>query len=308
MNVRTIDFPVPTQHSDALEAIVRNNRVRSTAEVVSSLDAKPTTQPHRVSCFPTLDRFLEGIFADEFVCIHGSQGEGKTTLVLTLIAEFAQQGKVCYFYSLEETPMSIIRKYRNNPPAFYINDNMGYVVDYNVYPEHTRDTIKAMVQHFPSERLKLLYLDIIAMKAEGIKPDFIFIDFFHKLLPTSIKPGTDVYLLVAECLQTLVNTEHICIFVVNHDVKSAYNKRESSLADVRDSNWITSAARIVLSIKRPKDNAGKPLGYSYLKIEKHNREGSVIGNQIRLVVNSKGLLGEVSKDEFEREWRYDQEY
>lgn len=286
-----------TKQADALEAIIQNCRVRDSLEVLGDQQNSPKIPAWRIGGLPTLDRLLDGIYPDEFVCIHGSQGEGKTTFAMTLIEIFSRAGRVCYFHSLEETPRSIIRKYRNKPPAFYINTNMDYSVNYNLYPEELRPLIKDMLKHFPSERLKLLYLDILALKAQGCKPDFIFIDYFHKMLPTNIRPGADAFLLVAESLQTLVNTENICIIVINHDVKAAYEKKDSSLSDVRDSNWITATARIVMSIKRPKDSKGKPEGHSILKIEKHNRDGSVIGKQIKLVVNPHGLLSEAARED-----------
>ncbi|MFI5323840.1 MAG: hypothetical protein ACHQ6U_09975 [Thermodesulfobacteriota bacterium] len=76
------------------------------------------------------------------------------------------------------------------------------------------------------------------------------------------------------------------------------------MSDTRDSGWILNAPRIVLGLKVPRDKAGKyeidtqfGIPVTHLKVEKHNRDGSVTGNKVRLILGEDALFRELSREE-----------
>lgn len=96
------------------------SRVITSFDKMDELHAKNQFKPtvHFKFGIDVLDNVTSGMKGGDLILIAGDEGEGKTTLLRTTINNVADQEKRCLFFSCEERPDEILRKFGDKVPYF----------------------------------------------------------------------------------------------------------------------------------------------------------------------------------------------
>jgi len=243
-------------------------------EVISSYKVqeyyKQMAVPSRLynTGMPVLDSIVEGFEDGDIVIVSGITGNGKTLFCRTLTKQFSRIDVECLWFSYEESPMSLIAKFVDVCPMFYlpkklVSSNLAWIED---------RIIESRVKY-------------------GTR--VVFIDHLHFLVPLSGTQNMSMLIggIVRE-LKTMAIRNSVAIFLICHMTKVS----PTDVLDVhhlRDSSMIAAEADKVIIVKRLGEIHDGELLYSNeskVYIRKNRRTGNLGSVKMRF---NNGLLEEL---------------
>lgn len=271
------------------------DRMENFPHLVKEMESRIRPIAHNTRAIPTLDSLSGGFQEGELVIIGGASNEGKTLLILSLIAAFEDQDFITAFFSFEQTIEQIAEKYGYAPPVFWMPRVADYETKYEQEIEQMKRNQNLYIGKLPSLQMQWLFIKLIEMQANGIKPHAVFIDYLHVLMGRGYENKVWALGDVMIELKQMALMFRCIFFVVCHTTKESMNREEPSLADLRDSGWIVNVPDIILLLwRRLEKSTGEPGPISKLKIAKHRRKGQAKNKKIDLVMNDRGMLVEHS--------------
>lgn len=200
--------------------------------------------------FPSLDRILDGVEAGELIIVSGPTSGGKTTFLMSMTQNMAEQEVACAWFTLEVTPRQFISKISNKGmlPNFFL-PRRGF-----------EDVPKEFITSFEKENGRTFQMfDWIEFKIIEASVKFntrvIFIDHIHQLfslakIGQSKNMSAEVGDLVAK-IKNLAVQHNLVIFLIAHNRDDAENKnKDPYMESVRDSGLIIRYADTVIGIWR----------------------------------------------------------
>jgi len=249
---REIDFW--EKYDEMLEAFrfykgVDEVKVSTTLQKYLSTLPKPEAIETKI---PSLNKITGGFCEGELVIISGPTGQGKTSLVCSLISDFAEKDTGSLLLSYEVGVRDILSKFGVVTPLFYL-------------PQ----------QVVPSN---LIWLEQRIWEAKA-KYDVkaVFVDHLHFLMGMAdLAKAKSTSILVGQIMRDLklmaLRTK-TTMFLVSH-VTKVDTRQEPSINDLRDSSFVGQEADIVLIVWREKRREGYG-DISFLKVDKNRRLGTL---------------------------------
>ena len=262
------------------------DRIVSSHELALDLEQHPTvTQNTGVA---SIDRILNGVEAGELILVSGPTGEGKTTLLMSITKNMANQNIPSAWFTLEVTPKAFIQKITKgndgNLPLFYL-------------PNRNADN-----------QLEWLEKRIIEAK---VKHDvkIVFIDHVHQIFSLNKFKGGSLSLEIGDmvgAIKQMAIDHNLVIFLIAHTRDNATRPdAEPRKEEIRDSGLISRLADAIILVwrinngeyeknRRPSsfaetDNEAK------VRIVKNRREGK-LGTFV--MKHENGLLTELNGNFF----------
>lgn len=207
--------------------------------VVSSLELAEELKQTDDSIFtiktdiPSMDRILEGVECGELIVITGLSGGGKTSLMMTITANMANNGVKSVWFTLEVTPRQFIKK---------ITAKTGNIPEFYMPHENTDNTLKWIEERIVESQVKY-------------NAKVVFIDHINAIF-SIINSGGNVSLeigdLVANIKQMAIK-HNLVVFLVAH-CKDPIDNKEPNERSIRDSGMILRLADTALGIWRVKND------------------------------------------------------
>lgn len=185
---------------------------------------------------PTIDRLHDGGFeAGELVIVTGPTGEGKTSWLMSVTRNMAEEGVPSVWFTLEVTPRQFLSKIsakgENEVPLFYLpNENTDNQIDWL-----EERIIEAKVKY---------------------NAKVVFIDHIHQIMSLAKMNSHNANIsweigdLVGKIKQ-LALTHNLIIFLIAHTKDDpAGTSREPRKEDIRDSGLISRLADSIIGIWR----------------------------------------------------------
>lgn len=191
-----------------------------------------------MSKIPTLDKYLEGFREGDLVVVSGITKGGKTTFCQTLTHNFSDQNIPTLWFSYEMSPIEFMEKFGEKLPFFTLPNKLK------------------------GNSLKWLGERIVESIAK-YDTKIVFIDHLHFLLDMSFLgqgKGGNTSLLIGGIMRELKKIalyRNITIVIIAHTTKIKF-ENEPSLADIRDSSFISQEADTVLMMWRNKSALAMP--------------------------------------------------
>jgi replicative DNA helicase len=206
------------------------DRVVSSHELAAELDKTKESVFRLNTKVPTLDRLLDGIEAGELVIVTGPTGEGKTTLLMSITKNLAEQSiKSCWF-TLEVTPRQFLNKLTlmsDQLPLFYLPR------------QNTENYITWIEDRIIEAKVKY---NIHA----------IFIDHIHQIFSLqrmSNNVSLEIGDLVAK-IKDIAIVHNVVIFLIAHSKDQMLVTTEPRKEDIRDSGLISRLADTIIGVWR----------------------------------------------------------
>lgn len=240
------------------------DRVVSSTELIEELSHTNESIFALNTGIPSMDRILGGVECGELIVVTGLTGEGKTTFLMTITNNMAQEGVKSVWFTLEVTPRQFMKKITMrspNIPEFYI-------------PKDNSDNSLAWIE-----------ARILESKAK-YNSKVVFIDhinMIYSLEQTKGNVSLEIADLVAKIKQIAIKYNQV-VFLIAH-CKDPLDKKEPTQRDIRDSGMISRLADTVMGIWRvrndsdPTDTLLKVLdendNQSKIRIWKNRRTGKL---------------------------------
>jgi len=238
---------------------------------------------------PSLDRILSGVEAGELIVVTGPTGGGKTTLLMSVTQNMAENKIDTLWFTLEVTPRQFINKLtkRNSTlPLFYL-PNKGYD---DVNPEFLKWFEKEHRRPFAMiDWVEVKIKEAIArVKTDGRELKVVFIDHIHGIFSLA-RVERNISLEIGDMVSKIKNIaiqHNLIIFLVAHCKDDPMGStREPRKEDIRDSGLIIRVADSIVGVWRiPNGSDGtetrqKPIneGDNKAKVAvwKNRREGNL---------------------------------
>lgn len=255
--------------------------------IVSSHELLEFVEENQMAAYstgvPSIDRILNGVEPGEMIIVSGPTGEGKTTLLMSITKNMAEQNITSLWFTLEVTPRSFIQKMKkgcgDNMPLFYM-------------PNRNTDN-----------QLDWIEKRIIEAK---VKQDVkvVFIDHIHQMFSLHKANGGSISLEIGDMtgrIKQMAIDHHLIIFLIAHTRDNADKPNaEPRKEEIRDSGLISRLADAILMVwrikngdyeksRRPQDLSEDDT-QSKVRIVKNRREGKL---GTLLMDHKDGLLTEV---------------
>ncbi|MDE2104798.1 MAG: AAA family ATPase [Patescibacteria group bacterium] len=238
-----------------------NDQIITSHELAEELKKTEESVFKSMTGMPTLDRLLGGVEAGELVIVTGPSGEGKTTMLMSITQNMANEGVDSVWFTLEVTPRQFIQKMTRTEklPLFYIPRNGIDTAD----PEF----VKAWEKNYKKRYEMIDWIEVKILEAqakaaaEGRNLRCVFIDHIHQIFSIErVERNISLELgdMVAKIKKIAVEN-NIVVFLVAHnkDPQEGATLREPRKEDIRDSGLIVRLADTVIGVWRiPNDDDG----------------------------------------------------
>lgn len=226
------------------------DRVVASGEVAEALKLTAEASYKVETGIPSLDRILESVEAGELVVVSGPTSGGKTSLLMNITQNMANNKVPSAWFTMEVTPRQFIAKISNRGelPLFYLPFS-----GFEDAPEEVLASFKA------KNGRSMDMFDWIELKITEARVKYdvkvIFIDHLHQLfslskMAQSRNISAEIGDLTAKIKQIAVDN-NLIIFLIAHskDNPDQVNK-EPYMESVRDSGLIIRYADTVIGIWR----------------------------------------------------------
>ena len=179
---------------------------------------------------PSLDRLLDTVEAGELILVTGPTGEGKTTLLMSITKNIAEDNISSCWFTLEVTPRQFLNKIttmNGTLPLFYLPK------------QNTENYV-----HWIEER-------IIEAKIK-YNTQVIFIDHIHQIFSlqrVSKNVSLEIGDIVAK-IKDIAIKNNVIIFLIAHSKDPALPEAEPRKEDIRDSGLISRLADSIIGVWR----------------------------------------------------------
>jgi len=245
------------------------DRVISFQDYMEYIKGLPVTDK-MMSQIKELDDLTDGFETGELVVISAPTGMGKTSMLATLIKNFANQKIGSLLFTFEVSAQKFINKYGEDVPVAYLP---------KVIKDKSLDWIESKI--------------IEAKVKYNIQA--IFIDHLHYLIDMFKlrNPSLEIGQIVRE-LKLLAIKYNIAVFLVAHLAKTTMEER-INLDSIRDSSFVAQEADFVLLMWRDTQERTKKdyesrkaieyLTTTTLAVDKNRRSGK-LGDVKLIMVNN----------------------
>lgn len=186
---------------------------------------------------PTLDRLHDGgLEAGELIVVTGPTGEGKTTLLMSITKNMAEEKVNSVWFTLEVTPRQFIKKITSKEgelPLFYLpKENIDNQIEWL-----EERICEAKVKH---------------------NVQVVFIDHLHQIFSMAKMDKTNMSLEIGDLtakIKSLALNYNVLIFLIAHTKDDPTGSaREPRKEDIRDSGLISRLADSIIGVWRvPQD-------------------------------------------------------
>jgi replicative DNA helicase len=182
----------------------------------------------------TLDSYIQHFKGGELVTVSGFTGEGKTTLLRTITKNAASEKHLGCWFTYEEPPQEFFKKFPDGLPVFCM-------------PRELKESSLSWIDERVHEAV---------LKMDGLGLKFVCIDHLHYLVPMDVNIGNMSTLIGGVCrrLKQMALTYNVVIFLVAHTGKPSKEGGPPTLADIRDSSFVSQESDTVLFVYRKGDN------------------------------------------------------
>jgi len=217
---------------------------------------------------PSIDRICNGVEAGELIIVTGPTGEGKTTLLMTITQNLAEQKIDSAWFTLEVTPRQFLYKLKkksNTLPHFIIpNQNTDNTIDWI-----EERIIEAKVKYHIQA---------------------VFIDHIHQIFSLQKVQG-NISLEIGDMLAKIKDiaiTHNLAIFLIAHSKDNSLNPTsEPRKEDIRDSGLISRLADTIIGVWRTTNEDDGSLMKRPKQINEHDNR-----SKVRILKNRRtGILG-----------------
>lgn len=250
------------------------DRVITSGELKEELDATDDTMFMLKTGIPSFDRIGHGgVECGELVVITGYTGKGKTTFMMTLTHNFAEQGIKSLWFTFEVTPRQFIKK---------MTKRSAIVPDFYLPHEIKNNTLHWIEKKIFEAKAKFNDPE------KGIKVAAVFIDHLGAIDSQLKYQGNNSLAIgnIADVIKSFAVRYNVAIFLVAHCVDpDKINPREPTEFSIRDSGLISRASDFNMGIWRirndadPEDDKVRTLentdNQNKVRIWKNRREGDV---------------------------------
>lgn len=226
------------------------DRMVTSEEVEAELAETQDSSFKIATGFPTMDRLLDKVEAGELVIVSGPTSAGKTTMLMSITQNMAEQGVPSAWFTLEVTPRQFIRNMtkKGKLPEFYLPRR-----DY-------ADVPKEFIENFEREKGRpfetIDWVDFkIAESVTKFGVKAIFIDHIHQIFSLSrISRSRNISLEIGDLaakVKALAIEYNVVIFLIAHNRDDAEsNNREPYMELIRDSGLLIRYADTVIGVWR----------------------------------------------------------
>lgn len=204
------------------------DRMVSSVEIAEQLKLTEDNVSIYKTFIPTLDQLLEGgIEGGELAIVTGGTSAGKTTLLMSMTQDMAQDFNTAWF-TMEVTPRQFMKKLGENPPLFYTpNENKNGSVEW---------LLERMIEAIVKYDTKVFFID--------------HLHFFFSLSRFSGKSLSLELGDVVTKIKQLAVDYNVAVFLIAHGTDDKTSNREPRMTDVRDSGMVIRLADIVIGVWR----------------------------------------------------------
>lgn len=210
------------------------DRVVSSQELISELSKTDESIFALKTGIPSMDRILDGVECGELIVVTGLSGHGKTTFLMTLTNNMAEQDIKSVWFTLEVTPRQFMKKItarQEKIPKFFIpkdnSDNSLAWIEARIFESKTK------------YNSKVVFIDHINM--------------IYSLEQSKGNVSLEIADLVAKIKQIAIKYNQV-IFLVAH-CKDPLESKEPTERDIRDSGMIVRLADTVMGVWRVRNDA-----------------------------------------------------
>ena len=238
---------------------------------------------------PTLDRILEGVEAGELVIVTGPGGEGKTTLLMTITKNMAENKIDSVWFTLEVTSRQFLAKLLKAAvklPMFFLPRRMFDDVDLFTVKQFELEK-KRQFQMIDWIEIKILEA-IECSKKESRELKVVFIDHIHQIFSLAkVERNISLELgdMVAKIKQIAIKNNLVIFLIAHSRDDSANPNREPRKEDIRDSGLISRLADTIIGVwripnsddgtKNRRGELGETDNKSKIRIMKNRRTGKL---------------------------------
>ena len=211
---------------------------------------------------PSIDRLLNGIEPGELIITTGPTGGGKTTLLMSITQNMANNGINSVWFTMEVPPRQFLNKiqHQGKMPHFYLPS------------KNTENNIQWLMERIIEAKLKY-------------NTEIVFIDHLHQVFSTEKMKNLSLEIgdVVAQ-IKKLAMDYGLVIFLIAHN-KDREDNKEPQMQDIRDSGMISRLADAVMGVWRVKngsditrnrvDDLSENDTWAKVRIWKNRREGKM---------------------------------
>lgn len=214
------------------------------------------------SGIPSMDRLLNGIEPGELIIATGPTGGGKTTLLMSITQNMANNGINSVWFTMEVPPRQFLQKIQQKGklPLFYLPS------------KNTENNIQWLMERIIEAKMKY-------------NTEIVFVDHLHQIFSMEKMKNLSLEIgdVVAQ-IKKLAIDYGLVIFLIAHN-KDRDDNKEPQMQDIRDSGMISRLADVVMGVWRVpngsdiKRNRTEDLAeedtWAKVRIWKNRREGKM---------------------------------
>ena len=203
--------------------------------------------------FPNFDRVTGGVSPGDLVIVGARTSRGKTSALLTLAATyFLTSGKRVLFVTAEMTAMQIMDRL----VAITSGVSLSNIRNGTDNPEITAALETLHKKPFFIADVPRLTMGKLLEAIQNTKPDIVMVDYLQRFaVPEKTQNRAAYFSDVANNLKYLAKLRNVSIFASSQLGRAMEfgEKREPTLADLKESGGLEEAADIVVLIHSPED-------------------------------------------------------
>jgi len=269
-----------------------NDRIVSSYDLAEELAKVESSMFTTLTGVKSLDRILgNGVEAGELIIVTGPTGEGKTTLLMTITRNMAEENVNSTWFTLEVTPRQFLQKLTKASsgttapklPLFYVpratieEAEESYVKSWEQKHKRSYQMIDWIEDRIIESKVKV--------EKDGKLLKVVFIDHIHQIF--ELAKSQNVSLEMGEMVARIKNmaiTHNLCIFLIAHSKDpETGSSREPRKEDIRDSGLISRLADTIIGVWRiansndgtspRRDEINEEDNKAKIRVFKNRREG-----------------------------------